>query len=121
MIIEFHFNVEPEGARLIAGLWLTGLLPFALLLRKWRRISEPAIVPFVRWLLAKIITFIIAVGIGAVNLLRLKPQLAIENRQSRILGTTTAQLQFKVHMELFLGTAIVAVVAVLGILPPALR
>jgi copper resistance protein D len=72
-----------------------------------------------RWLLAKIIFFCIAVAIGAVNLFRLKPRLSAENSQTQIFGTTAAQLQFNVQMELFLGTAIVIVVAILGILPPA--
>ncbi|HUA65342.1 MAG TPA: CopD family protein [Alphaproteobacteria bacterium] len=141
---------------LVAGLWPTGLLPFALLLRKLRRTSEPAIAPLVRrfstmslvsvsllaatglvnswflvgsfsnlfsqtygrWLVAKITLFCLAVTIGAVNLLRLKPRLSLKNLQS---GSTqaAAQLQCNVHIELFLGMAIVIVVAVLGILPPA--
>ena len=67
-----------------------------------------------RWLLAKIILFGLAVSIGAVNLLRLKPRLALENAE-----TTAAQLQFNIRVELFLGVVIVIIVAVLGILPPA--
>ncbi|MGH7977409.1 MAG: CopD family protein [Limisphaerales bacterium] len=142
---------------LVAGLWPTGLLPFALLLRKLRATSEPAIAPLVlrfsaislasvallaatglvnswflvgsfsnlvgqtygRWLLVKIILFCVAVTIGAVNLLRLKPRLSAENSQIQIFGTTAGQLQFNVQTELFLGTAIVIIVAILGILPPA--
>ncbi|HTX21990.1 MAG TPA: CopD family protein [Candidatus Aquilonibacter sp.] len=144
---------------LVAGAWPTGLLPFALLLRKLRRTSEPAIVPLVRrfsamslgsvalltltgwvnaWflvgsfsnlfeqtygrvLLLKIALFIFAVAIGAVNLLRLKPRLSTGNSQTQIFGLTAAQLQFNVQMELSLGTAIVIVVAILGILPPAVH
>jgi len=67
-----------------------------------------------RWLLAKIILFGLALSIGAVNLLRLKPRLALENAE-----TTAAQLQFNIRVELFLGVVIVIIVAVLGILPPA--
>ena len=67
-----------------------------------------------RWLLAKIILFGLAVSIGAVNLLRLKPRLAVENAEA-----TVAQLQFNIRVELFLGIAVVIIVAVLGILPPA--
>jgi len=144
---------------LVAGVWPTGLLPFALLLRKLRPTSEPAIVPLVRrfsamslgsvalltltgwvnaWFLAgsfsnlfeqtygrvlllKIALFIFAVAIGAVNLLRLKPRLSTGNSQTQIFGLTAAQLQFNVQMELSLGTAIVIVVAILGILPPAVH
>ncbi|HUB87720.1 MAG TPA: CopD family protein, partial [Verrucomicrobiae bacterium] len=142
---------------LIAGIWPAGLLPFALLLRKLRRTSEPAIVPLVRrfsawslfgaavlaasglvnawflvgsfsnlvgqvygrWLLAKIILFAAAVSIGAVNLLRLKPRLSTESPQTKNFEATAAQLQFNVRMELFLATAVIVIVAILGILPPA--
>jgi putative copper resistance protein D len=72
-----------------------------------------------RCLLAKIILFCFAVAIGAVNLLRLKPRLEIKNAQVQNVEATTAQLQFNVQAELFLGIAIVIVVAILGILPPA--
>jgi putative copper resistance protein D len=72
-----------------------------------------------RWLLAKIILFCLAVAIGAVNLLRLKPRLLIENSQAQNPEATVARLQFNVQTELALGTAIVIVVAILGILPPA--
>jgi copper resistance protein D len=146
---------------LVAGFWPTGLLPFALLLRKLRQNSKLpcrnlivtlvrrfsalslgsvallAVTGFVnswflvgsfsnlfeqnygRWLLAKIILFCFAVAIGAVNLLRLKPRLLIENSQTKNPEATVAQLQFNVQTELFLGIAIVVVVAILGILPPA--
>jgi putative copper resistance protein D len=74
-----------------------------------------------RWLLAKIFLFGIAVTIGAVNLLRLKPRLLAENSPPQTAEAATAQLQSNVQMELILGTAIVLVVAVLGILPPAIH
>jgi len=144
---------------LVAGFWPTGLLPFALLLRKlrqapahWhsiatlvRRFSVLSLgsvtllvatgfinswflvgsfsnlleQPYGRWLLAKIILFGFAVAIGAVNLLRLKPRLLIENSKAQNPEATVAQLQFNVQMEVALGTAIIIVVAILGILPPA--
>lgn len=145
---------------LAAGLWPTGLLPFALLLNKLRLTSEPknwlslvALVkrfsaislgsvallaatgivnslflvgslsnlfgqPYGRWLLAKIVLFCIAVAIGAINLLRLKPRLSEKISQSQSAVSVVAQLQFNVRLELFLGTAIVIVVAILGVLPP---
>jgi putative copper resistance protein D len=71
-----------------------------------------------RWLLVKIILFFVAVAIGAVNLLRLKPHLEIKNVQTKNSEAAVAQLQFNVQMELFLGFAVVVVVAILGILPP---
>jgi putative copper resistance protein D len=72
-----------------------------------------------RFLLLKIVLFIFAVAVGAVNLLRLKPRLAIENFQLPCSEASVDQLQFNVQAELLLGVAIVVVVAVLGILPPA--
>jgi copper resistance protein D len=74
-----------------------------------------------RWLLAKVILFVIAVAIGAVNLLRLKRRLMAETGRAQNAGPTAAQLQFNVQTELILGTAVVLVVAVLGILPPAIH
>jgi putative copper resistance protein D len=146
---------------LVAGLWPTGLLPLALLLKRLRQASEPArwhlIAALVRrfsaislgsvallaltgwvnawflagsfsnlleqtygrWLLVKIILFVFAVAIGAVNLLRLKPRLSIEKPQAPIVEPAAAQLQFNVQMELAIGMAIVVIVAILGMLPPA--
>jgi putative copper resistance protein D len=72
-----------------------------------------------RWLLVKIIFFCIAVAIGAINLLRLKPRLENKNFPTSNSETSAAQLQFNVMVELFLALAIIIVVAVLGILPPA--
>jgi putative copper resistance protein D len=146
---------------MVAGLWPTGLLPFALLLQKLRGTSGVAdwvsisalvrrfsalslisvallaVTGFVnawflvgsvnnlfeetygRWLLLKILLFILATAIGAVNLLRLKPRLMADRTPAQTAEKTTAQLQFNVQMELILCTAIVLVVAILGILPPA--
>jgi len=69
-----------------------------------------------RFLLLKIALFILTVVLGAVNLLRLKPRLAAENSEK-----AAAQMQLNVQAELFLGVAVVVVVAILGILPPANR
>jgi copper resistance protein D len=145
---------------LVAGLWPTGLLPLALLLKRLRKTSDPvrwnliaALVrrfsvmslccvallvltgfinswflvgsffnlleqPYGHWLFAKLILFVFAVTIGALNLLRLKPRLLVNKTGPEIVETTAAQLQFNVHIELAIGTAIVFVVAVLGTLPP---
>ncbi len=72
-----------------------------------------------RWLLLKIILFAVAVAIGAVNLLRLKPRLEIKSSQLQKTETAMAQLRFNVLMELLIGIVIVIVVAILGVLPPA--
>jgi copper resistance protein D len=75
--------------------------------------------PYGRWLLVKTIFFCAALAIASVNLLRLKPRLLNESSQPDKAGATTAQLQRNVQLELLLGTAIIIVVAILGILPPA--
>jgi putative copper resistance protein D len=72
-----------------------------------------------RWLLVKIILFGAALAIAAVNLLRLKPRIMAEKLEPENASATVAQLQRNVQCELFLGSGIIAVVAVLGILPPA--
>jgi putative copper resistance protein D len=74
-----------------------------------------------RWLLAKIILFCAAVSIGAVNLLRLKPRLSNENTQTQVFEKSSAQLQFNIQTELILGAIIIFIVAILGILPPAVH
>jgi|HubBroStandDraft_5_1064220.scaffolds.fasta_scaffold262631_1 putative copper resistance protein D len=75
--------------------------------------------PYGRWLLAKIIVFSVALVIAAFNLLRLKPRLMMERLEPEKAAATVAQIQRNVQYELVLGLGIVAVVAVLGILPPA--
>jgi copper resistance protein D len=74
-----------------------------------------------RWLIAKICLFCFAVVIGAVNLLRLKPRLLAGNPPPPEAEVVAAQLQFNVQMELTLGTGMVVIVAILGILPPAIH
>ncbi|HUA65520.1 MAG TPA: CopD family protein [Alphaproteobacteria bacterium] len=75
--------------------------------------------PYGRWLLAKIIFFCIALAVAAMNLLRLKPRLMAERLAPEKATAIAAQLQSNVQFELVLGSGIVAVVAILGILPPA--
>jgi copper resistance protein D len=77
--------------------------------------------PYGRWLLAKIIFFGIALAIAAINLLRLKPRLLVESAQPDMAAVTVAQLRRNVQIELLLGSAIIIIVAVLGILPPAVH
>ena len=69
--------------------------------------------PYGRWLLLKILLFLGAVAIGALNLLRLKPRLSPST-----INIVVPQLHFNVLVELFLGTIILLIVAILGILPP---
>jgi putative copper resistance protein D len=71
-----------------------------------------------RWLLLKVVLFFLAISIGAVNLLSLKPRLSTEKPPAAE-KAAALRLQFNVQMELLLAAAIVIVVAILGILPPA--
>jgi copper resistance protein D len=75
--------------------------------------------PYGHWLLAKLVFFAAALAIAAVNLLRLKPRFLQESSQPKKAETTAAQLQVNVLFELILGSAIIIIVAVLGVLPPA--
>ena len=100
----------------VALLAATGLINSWFLVGSFSNLLEQ---PYGRWLLAKIILFGFTMAIGAMNLLRLKPRLLIENSQAQNSETTVAQLQLNVRMELILGTVIIIVVAILGILPPA--
>jgi putative copper resistance protein D len=100
----------------VALLAVTGFINGWFLVGSFSNLLEQ---PYGRWLLAKIILFVFAVAIGALNLLRLKPRLSIEKSPTETFELTAAQLQFNVRLELATGLAIVVVVAVLGILPPA--
>jgi len=72
--------------------------------------------PYSRWLLAKIVVFILAAAIGAMNFLQLKPRLA---RAENFTGSL-AHLRRNILIELILATVVIIIVAVLGILPPAI-
>jgi putative copper resistance protein D len=73
--------------------------------------------PYGRWLSLKILLFSGAITIGAINLLRLKPCLSASDSPSTV-AAVMPQLHFNVILELFFGTAILLVVAILGMLPP---
>jgi putative copper resistance protein D len=66
-----------------------------------------------RVLLVKISVYCVMVGFGAVNLLYLKPRLASGQRRAAGL------LGFNVSAEIILAMVVIAVVALLGLLPPA--
>jgi copper resistance protein D len=92
-------------------------------INSWFLVGSPSNLfqrPYGQWLLAKIILFCVALSIAAVNLLRLKPRLLAENSAEKT-EMTVAQIQTNVQFELLLGLGIVAIVAVLGILPPAIH
>jgi copper resistance protein D len=102
----------------VSLLVLTGLVNSWFLVGSISNLVEQ---PYGRWLLVKIGLFCAALAIASVNLIHLKPRLLIESSQPERAATTVAQLQTNVQIELFLGMAIIIVVAVLGILPPAIH
>ena len=77
--------------------------------------------PYGRWLLAKIVLFGLSLQIAAVNLLVLKPRLDFETSQKRHVDATVSLIRTNVRFEFFMGIAIVVIVAILGILPPAIH
>ncbi len=86
--------------------------------------TVPALVgtEYGRLLLAKIALFIAMLTVAAVNLLRLTPRLARPVSDARnIFWRTVARLQANARTETALGLGAVAIVSVLGILPPGLH
>jgi copper resistance protein D len=71
-----------------------------------------------RLVVAKIALFLLMVGIAAVNRLRLTPQL-IEDGSGAVVERARRQLRRNATIEASLGAAVIAVVAALGVLPPA--
>lgn len=69
-----------------------------------------------RWLLLKVCLFLLAVVIGAVNLLRLRPHLP----HAATFPTAAFEIRRNVTIELSIATIIIIIVALLGILPPAI-
>ena len=70
-----------------------------------------------RWLLAKVVFFLFAVALGAMNLLWWKPGLAT----AETFSSASAKIRRNVFFELILGGIVIIIVAVLGILPPAIQ
>ncbi|HEY2713821.1 MAG TPA: CopD family protein [Chthoniobacterales bacterium] len=102
----------------VAVLTLTGLVNSWFLVGSVTNLLSQ---PYGRWLLLKLLLFVLAVAIGAVNLLHLKPRLTRAGFSDQDLGATTAQLSVNVRVELLLGSAVIVVVAILGVLPPAMH
>ena len=71
-----------------------------------------------RLLMLKLFLFSIMVGLGACNLLRFKPQLALANEQNATQRDALRKLMRNVIAELCLGTLIVLIVGALGATPP---
>lgn len=71
-----------------------------------------------RLVLAKIALFLLMVSVAAVNRLRLTPKL-IDERRAPIIERARRQLRRNATIEASLGAVVIAVVGVLGVLPPA--
>ncbi|MBV8937306.1 MAG: copper homeostasis membrane protein CopD, partial [Alphaproteobacteria bacterium] len=84
--------------------------------------TVPALVgtQYGRLLLGKIGLFLAMLMIAAVNLLRLAPRLAVGGN-ANVVWRTAARLQANAGIETALGLGVVAVVSVLGTLPPGLH
>jgi putative copper resistance protein D len=86
--------------------------------------TVPALVgtEYGRLLLAKIGLFLAMLLVAAVNLLRLTPRLADRaGGAGNVIWRTVARLQGNARIETALGLGVVAIVGVLGILPPGLH
>ena len=70
-----------------------------------------------RLVLVKIALFLLMVAVAAVNRLRLTPQL-VDDRRAALIETARRQLRRNAAIEASLGALVIAVVAVLGVLPP---
>jgi copper resistance protein D len=71
-----------------------------------------------RLLMLKLLLFFTMIGLGACNLLRLKPQLALANEQNATQRDALRKLTRNVIAELCLGTLVVLIVGALGATPP---
>jgi putative copper resistance protein D len=71
-----------------------------------------------RLLMLKLLLFFTMIGLGACNLLRLKPQLALANEQNATQRDALHKLMRNVIAELCLGTLVVLIVGALGATPP---
>ncbi len=96
----------------VAGLIASGLLNSCFMLNSLSDLSKTA---YGRTLLEKICIFSVAVAIGAVNLLLLKPRMAARHPNP---SRAALLMQITTLIEIICAIAIIAVVSVLGTLPP---
>ncbi|MGA8656943.1 MAG: CopD family protein [Chthoniobacterales bacterium] len=104
----------------VAALALTGLINSVFLIGDIRAVFTT---PYGRLLLAKLVLFAAMVGIGAWNLLVLKPKFATEVQPENVANQRLATrfLLRNVLWEIGLGTAVFLVVGILGITSPPIR
>jgi putative copper resistance protein D len=99
----------------VSALAATGLMNSYFLVGSLRALVTTG---YGRLLMLKVLLFVIMIGFGACNLLRLKPQLAVANEQNATQHDALRKLTRNVMAELCLATLIVLIVGALGITPP---
>jgi putative copper resistance protein D len=104
----------------VAILWLTGLINSFFLVGSIQALLAST---YGQILFCKVVLFLSMVGFGAWNLLVLKPKLAIDIRAKNFTQQETAACSLiqNVFWEIGLGTAVIVIVAALGITPPPMR
>jgi len=104
----------------VALLIITGLVNSWILVGS---VSDLFSTAYGRVLIAKVILFLAMIGLGAVNLIHLKPRLSFDLSEgtSQPGHAAAKRLQFNVMIELTLSTAIFLLVGLLGLLPPAME
>lgn len=95
------------GTGLLSGLLLVGAP------------SDLITTPYGKTLTAKVTVFLAMVALGATNLLRWKPRLSPTGDDRT--AHAAARLRINVALELALGAIVLAIVGLLGILPPAIH
>ena len=103
------------------GLVAVGTLLTTGIVNTWYLVgSIPALLEtdYGRLVLLKVALFLLMVGIAAVNRVRLTPKL-VDDRSTAAVANAQRQLRRNVTIEASLGAVVIAVVAILGVLPPA--
>jgi putative copper resistance protein D len=103
------------------GLVSVGTLLATGIINTWYLVgSIPALLgtDYGRLVILKVALFLLMVSIAAVNNLRLTPKF-VDDRRAAAIETARRQLRRNATIEASLGALVIAVVAVLGVLPPA--
>jgi putative copper resistance protein D len=114
------------GIELVSLAWgghavaLTGLLNSAFMVGNPRVLLTS---DYGRLLISKVVLFLFMVGLGAWNLLLLKPSLTVDAQAMNVAHQRRAirALLRNVLLEIVLGAAVILIVATLGVTPPPMR
>jgi putative copper resistance protein D len=103
----------------VAGIVSTGLLNGIFMIGSFRALLTSA---YGQILVAKLILFFVMIGFGAVNLLLLKPRVAVDLQTGQVVEENALRSLFtNVLWEIGLGTAVILLVGLLGTTPPPVR